>query len=80
MSDKRLNNTIFLMFLATENYKRAHVLSNKDFLKLDKEFAILNYISECPDMKRILLNNLEPGNLGIQYYLGRQEIAGNPAY
>ena len=32
MSDKRLNNTIFLMFLATENYKRAHVLSNKDFL------------------------------------------------
>ena len=37
MSDKRLNNTIFLMFLATENYKRAHALSNKDFLKLDKE-------------------------------------------
>jgi hypothetical protein len=26
------------------------------------------------------LNNLEPENLGIQYYLGRQEIAGNPAY
>ena len=50
MSDKRLNNTIFLMFLATEKYKRAHVLSNKDFLKLDKEFAILNYISECPDI------------------------------
>ena len=80
MSDKRLNNTIFLMFLATENYKRAHALSNKDFLKLDKEYAILNYISECPDMKRILLNNLEPENLGIQYYLGRQEIADNPAY
>ena len=50
------------------------------FFKLDKEFAILNYISECPDMKRILLNNLEPENLGIQYYLGRQEIADNPAY
>ena len=50
MSDKRLNNTIFLMFLATENYKRSHALSNKDFLKLDKEFAILNYISECPDI------------------------------
>ena len=26
MSDKRLNNTIFLMFLATENYKRAHAV------------------------------------------------------
>ena len=50
MSDKRLNNTIFLMFLATETYKRAHALSNKDFLKLDRRFAILNYISECPDI------------------------------
>ena len=50
MSDKRLYNTIFLMFLATENYKRAHARSNKDFLMLDKEFAILNYISECPDI------------------------------
>lgn len=27
------------------------------------------------DAKRILLNNLEPENLGIQYYVGRQEIA-----
>ncbi len=38
------------MFLATENYKRVHALSNKDFLKLDSRFAILNYISECPDI------------------------------
>lgn len=29
------------------------------------------------DAKRILLNNLEPENLGIQYYIGRQEIADN---
>lgn len=28
-----------------------------------------------PDAKRILLNNLEPENLGVQYYVGRQEIA-----
>lgn len=26
------------------------------------------------DAKRILLNNLEPENLGVQYYAGRQEI------
>jgi len=50
MSEKKLNNTIFLMFLATENYKRAHALSNKEFLKLDSQFAILNYIAECPDI------------------------------
>ena len=29
------------------------------------------------DSKRILLNNLESENLGIQYYVGRQEIADN---
>ena len=50
MSEKRLNNTIFLMFLATENYKRSHEISNKDFLELDKKYAILNYIAECPDI------------------------------
>ena len=27
------------------------------------------------DAKRILLNNLEPENLGIQYYVGRQKVA-----
>ena len=27
------------------------------------------------DAKRILLDNLEPENLGVQYYVGRQEIA-----
>jgi len=50
MSEKRLNNTIFLMFLATENYKQQHNISNEEFLELDKRYAILNYISECPDI------------------------------
>lgn len=50
MSEKRLNNTIFLMFMVTENYKKKHGLSSEDFLKLDKKFAILNYVSECPDI------------------------------
>lgn len=50
MSEKRLNNTIFLMFLATENYKRSHNLTNEDFLKLDKQHSILRFISECPDI------------------------------
>ena len=50
MTDNRLNNTIFLMFLATENYKRENGLSNEEFLRLDSQFAILNYISECPDI------------------------------
>lgn len=34
----------------TENYNKAHHLSNQQFLEMDKEFAILNYVAECPDI------------------------------
>ena len=50
VSEKRLNNTIFLMFLATENYKKARSLTNEQFLLLDEKYDILNFISECPDI------------------------------
>ena len=50
MSEKRLNNTIFLMYLVTENYCKKHNLSTEDFLELDKKYEILNYIAECPDI------------------------------
>lgn len=50
MSEKRLNNTIFLMYLVSESYRRAHHITPREFLNLDKKFAILNYISECPDI------------------------------
>jgi hypothetical protein len=50
MSEKRLNNTIFLMYLVTENYCKAHNLEPREFLKLDEKYAILSYVSECPDV------------------------------
>ncbi len=50
MSEKRLNNTIFLMFTVTESYKKAHNLSTVDFLKLDDKYMILHFIAECPDI------------------------------
>lgn len=50
MSEKRLNNTIFLMYLVTENYCKKHGLTTDDFLKLDERYAILNYVAECPDI------------------------------
>jgi hypothetical protein len=50
MSEKRLNNTIFLMYLITENYCKKHHISTEEFLKLDKEHKLLNYIAECPDV------------------------------
>ena len=50
MSEKRLNNTIFLMYLVTQNYCRKHNISTEDFLKLDEKYAILNYVAECPDI------------------------------
>ena len=50
MSEKRLNNTIFLMYLVTENYRKKYGLSRQEYLQLDKKYKILNYISECPDV------------------------------
>ena len=50
MSEKRLNNTIFLMFYIIENYKKSHEISEEEFLELDSKYEILNYISECPDV------------------------------
>ena len=50
MSEKRLNNTIFLMHLVAENYKRARNISTRQFLKLNQKYAILNYVAECPDV------------------------------
>lgn len=48
MSEKRIDNTIFLMYLVTENYCKKHNLSTEQFLKLDEKYAILNYVAECP--------------------------------
>lgn len=50
MSEKRLNNTIFLMYLVTENYCKKHNISTEEFLELDKRYDILNYVAECPDV------------------------------
>ena len=41
MSEKRINNTIFLMYLVTENYCKKHNLSMEEFLKLDDNTAFV---------------------------------------
>lgn len=50
MSEKRLNNTIFLMYLVTEKYMKTYDLSPEEFIRLDDKYAIINYIAECPDI------------------------------
>ncbi len=50
MSEKRLNNTIFLMYMVTNNYCKKHNISTQDFLELDEKYEILNYVAECPDV------------------------------
>ncbi len=50
MSEKRLNNTIFLMYWVAEKYKKAHNISTRQFLELNQKYAILNYVAECPDV------------------------------
>lgn len=57
MSEKRLRNTIFLMYLVTENYRKKHNISIEEFLKLDEEYEILNYVAECPDIFDSLTNS-----------------------
>ena len=50
MSEKRINNSIFIMFLLSGAYCAAHNISTREFLALDDKYAILNYIAECPDV------------------------------
>ena len=50
MSERRLNNSIFLMYLVSTNYMKAHTMTKGDFEQLDRKFEILKYIAECPDI------------------------------
>ncbi len=50
MSENRLDNTIYLMYLVTENYKKSHSLTTEQFLELDNKYHIINFVGECPDI------------------------------
>lgn len=50
MSEKRLNNSIFLMHLATEAYMRRHHLSRREFLVLNAREGLIKFIANCPDI------------------------------
>lgn len=50
MSEKELNNTIFLMYLVTENYKKAHSMTNEQFLEQDSAHGILRFVCDCPEI------------------------------
>lgn len=50
MSEKRLNNTIFLMYMVTNGYCKRHNITAQDFLELDEKYQIINYVAECPDV------------------------------
>ena len=50
LNEKRLNNTIYIMHLVTENYKKAHSLTTEQFMDLDNKYNIINFVGECPDI------------------------------
>ena len=50
MSEKRLNNTIYIMYLVTENFKKAHSLTTEQFMDLDQKYNIINFVGECHDI------------------------------
>ena len=45
MSEKRINNSIFIMFLLTGAYCSAHNMTTAEFLALDEKYSILNYVA-----------------------------------
>ena len=50
MSEKRLDNTIYIMYMVTESYKTAHSISSSEFLELDKKYNIIKFVGDCPDI------------------------------
>lgn len=67
MKNLRLDNSIFIMYLATEEYKREHNLSAEEFLKLDEKYKILKYIADCPDVFDSMTNKEMAKE--IEYYV-----------
>ena len=57
MTDKRLNNTIYLMYLVIENYKKYHSLTSQQFLELDSKYHIINFVGEYPDIFDSMTND-----------------------
>ena len=50
MSEKRLNNSIFLMHEASTAFIRSHALSMAQFFELDRKYDIIGFIGRCPDV------------------------------
>ena len=74
-SEKRLNNTIYLMHIITQIYREKHELNVDEFLKLDKKTHLLSFVRKCPDIfdglpREEILNRVE------EYIDGRQKIQG----
>lgn len=46
----RLDNSIFLMYLVSESYKKLHNISSEKLLKLDDKYGIFSYVADCPDI------------------------------
>lgn len=50
MNDRRLTNTIYLMYVVMDSYCKAHNLTTKEFIELDKKHDIISLVAECPDI------------------------------
>lgn len=50
MSEKIINNNIYLMHTLSQLYIKKYNISIQDFLVLDNKTRVLNFIKECPDV------------------------------
>lgn len=49
MEDRKLTNTILLMYFATDIYCKAHDMTPVQFSELCEKRDIIHFISECPE-------------------------------
>ena len=56
------------MFLVAGAYADAHGLTREEFLSLDRQHRVLNYVAECPDV----FDAMTPGEMvkEIDAYVG----------
>lgn len=50
MSNKHLDNTIYLIDLITKEYREKHKMNISEFLEFDKKVGLIDYIGSNPDI------------------------------
>ncbi|MCD8201539.1 MAG: hypothetical protein LUD47_05695 [Clostridia bacterium] len=50
MTDRRLANTIYLMYVVMNSYCEAHNYTKEQFMEINEKHDIINFVAECPEL------------------------------